>query len=567
MGIENRKVIVLGIDGATFDVITPLAAAGRLPNFSKLMQRGVHGTLLSTVPVVSAVAWTSFMTGRGPVKHQIFDFCGKVPGAYDFIVNTAKTRTRKPFWMNLTDLGKRVFVVGVTMSYPPDPVNGYMISGLGIPSDEDTASYVHPKEFAEELVKNVGPYRSVPDVKFRSLNSSDSEKEKFINAISDQVDYRIKLFKYMWAKEKFDFSMLFFLDTDGASHYFWKYMDPLHRAHTPGPYADAIYRVYEKIDSALGEIMVVTGGEADLVLVSDHGFGPLNKVVFLNNWLRSKGYLEFNELSFIETTSNFLKKAARRAKGLITGPGRSIGDGPGARIGGEGSGKFVWRKTKAFFNGTVGNIFINLKGREPEGIVEPADYTSFCNELVVRLMSMEDPVSKEKIVQSVERYRAIETDSTETEATRTPDLHVSFKSGYSAIGEEIALHNLKDTGVVVADSNNWSGAHEPEGIFIAAPGEAGGIRQGSDIEGARIIDVAPTLLYMLGAPVPRDMDGRLLDGIFTREYLDAHPVVYSDEPADRGGPSANATAEATDTPGEGDDEEVLKRLRDLGYID
>ena len=162
MGFLKRKALVIGIDGATFRVIKPLIEKGKLPNIARMIEKGVHGVLSSTIPVVSAVAWTSFMTGKNPGKHQIFDFFGKIQGTYDFKLNTASDRKAKPIWINLSDENKRVLVLGVTMTYPPDPVNGYMVSGLGVPSDSDTQSYVYPPDFAKEIVANFGRFKTDP---------------------------------------------------------------------------------------------------------------------------------------------------------------------------------------------------------------------------------------------------------------------------------------------------------------------------------------------------------------------------------------------------------------------
>ncbi|MEW6416561.1 MAG: alkaline phosphatase family protein [Nitrospirota bacterium] len=533
MKLNKGKVVVIGIDGATFNIINPLVKDGKLPNIAMMMDNGIHGILDSTIPYVSPVAWTSFMTGKNPQKHQIFDFSGKIQGTYEFRINTAENRKAKPFWMNLSKKNKRVLVVGVTMTYPPDPVNGYMVSGLGVPSSVDMQSCVYPPDFAMEIVNNFGKYNTVPEADMRKLNNSDKEKEKYLRGVFDQIEYRINLFKRMWQKESFDFSMIFFLDTDGVSHYFWKYMDSTHKQYQPGAYSNAIHKVYEKVDNAIGELLTIINDETDVVLVSDHGFGPLNRVVFLNNWLESKGYLKFKDTSWFNTVLSKLLLIKRRERTIKK--------------------EIDWHKTKAYFNGTTGNIFLNLREREPNGIVDVSEYNNLCNKLQRELVNLKDPETNEKIVAHV--YRKEELFNVKN-VSIAPDLILTFKRGYSVVGEEISLHNLRDTGEIIVDSNNWSGTHEPEGIFIA---RGRSFKKGHKVQGTDIIDIAPTLLYLLGVPIPKCMDGKLLKDIFVDEFLKSHPVSYTEDNEEI----------KSETKGyeKSDNKKVLEQLHDLGYIE
>jgi predicted AlkP superfamily phosphohydrolase/phosphomutase len=534
----KNRVIVIGVDGATFKIIRPLIKDGRLPNLSRLMAEGVHGELLSSVPTVSPVAWTSLMTGVRPDRHGIFDFSGKVRGTHDFRINTARERTAEPVWMNLSRQDKRVFVFGVTQTYPPDPVNGYMVSGLGAPQGRPMATFSHPPGFGEEISSLFGEFKSVPDVNFRTLTTSDREKEKYLKSVVAAADYQLRVFEHVWAKEHFDFSMLFYLDTDGTSHYFWKYMDPAHSQYSPGPYADAIQRVYEKVDEGIGKLLKIVGDDTDLIIVSDHGFGPLNRVVFLNNWLASKGYLAFGR------KTSALAEFAGKVAGKLGVRGMKAGR------------RIEWGKTRAYSSGTVANIFINLKGREPDGIVPAESYDAICKEIAAEIALLEDPATGRKIVERVHTARELCREA--VPHPTAPDLHVEFKKGYAAIGDEIGLHNLKDRGEVICDSGNWSGVHEPEGVFMAFGPR---FRKGAIVEGARLIDVAPTTLYLLGAPVPENMDGKILTTAFTDEFLRSNPVLHSKDEAPQ------KQDQPPVRPDEEENAEMMERLRNLGYIE
>jgi len=533
MNSPNRKVLVIGVDGATFKIIKPLIRKGRLPNLEKMIEKGVHGVLNSTIPIVSPVAWTSFMTGKNPEKHQIFDFFGKIQGSYKFKINTANDRKAKPIWMNISERNKKVMVIGVTMTYPPDPVNGYMVSGQGAPLDSHMERYTFPPDFAKEIVGNFGRFKTSPGVNLRKINSSDKEKEKYLKGIFELVDYRVNLFKHMWVKEEFNFSMIFFLDTDGISHCFWKDIDSTHKHFQPGVYGDTIYKIYENVDSAIGKLLAIIDDGVDVVLVSDHGFGPLNKVVFLNNWLESKGYLEFKHTSWFKEVCSYIITLVKRKKRMIKGG-------------------IDWQKTEAYFHGTVGNIFINLRGREPDGIVDIKEYDDLCDDLKVGLLNIEDPETGEKVVERV--YKKEELYKTK-DIVIAPDLVVTFKKGYSVIGADIHFHDLKDTGEIITNSKNWSGTHEREGVFIAY-GKS--FKKGHRCQSANIIDVAPTILYLLGMPIPESYDGKILKNIFTDE-IQSNPVSYFKDEDIFNGESEGYT--------EGENESVLRELRNLGYID
>ncbi len=519
MNNNNNKLLLIGIDGATFAIINPLIQEGRLPNFARLMEKGSHGVLTSTIPPVSPVAWTSLMTGMNPGKHGIFDFTGKIPGTYEFKMNTAADRAARPFWMHLSDAGKRVLVLGVTLTYPPDPVNGYMVSGLGMPPTKDISKCVYPPEFAD-MVLSAGQYRAVPEADLRKIFKSDGEKDRFLRGVMVQIGQRVTLFREMWKKEKFDFSMVFFLDTDGVSHYFWKYME------SGGAYADAIFNVYQRVDQAIGDLLETVGSEADVMLVSDHGFGPLKKVVFLNNWLESQGYLKFKKPGMLTRLKKILRRPPKNA--------------------------IDWSVTTAYFRGTIGNIFLNLKGRDPNGIVDPADYPVFCKKITAELLNIMDPETGERIVQSVYTGDDLGT----RDVPGAPDLVLTFNRGYSVVGDEITLQGVRDTGTIITSSNNWSGNHEPDGILIAG---GHGFKKGFAVQAATLPDIAPTILYLLGVPVPEAMDGKVLVDIFDRDAVGEGHVLYSRNDGAADSAPQGLTQDESDM--------LVKQLRNLGYME
>lgn len=536
------NILLLGIDGATFKIIEPLVNAGRLPNIARLMRDGVHGVLTSTVPVVSPVAWTSFMTGMNPGKHQIFDFQRKVPRSYQFRINSAEDRNAKAFWTMLGEFGKRVCVVGVTSTYPPDSVNGLMVSGLGTPMSPDCI-FTHPAELSREISANVGEYRIL--LKSRPNLDTVSGRDAFIKEMLELIDYRVRLAEYLIAREQHDFRMFFFIDTDGVSHNFWKYMEPLNgmtRSEKDPAHRESIFTIYEKIDDAVGKIAAASGKNTDVVLMSDHGFGPLKRTIALNVWLHTQGLLVFGAGNRKSGVRRIFDRVVRKA----------FGKKRDAQVECN-TDDIDWSRTKAYFNGSVGNIFINVEGRDPQGCVKSGEYDQVRDMIASGLTALVDPGTGEKPVQKVHRK---EEAFMGDDLASAPDLVVMFKSGYGVFTG--ASGSRVNSGTVFEDAHHWSGEHEPDGIFIASGPH---FRKGVKVENAHITDIAPTLLYLYDVPVPESMDGKILLDTIDRDFAQDRSVIYAK--SDRAGVAKKEPKALSD-----DDAEIVKKhLRDLGYME
>lgn len=526
MPMNGKKVVVAGIDGATFDVIAPLVEEGALPNFGRMLRTGVHGKLRSTIPALSPVAWTSFMTGKNPGKHGIFDFVARRPGSYDVAMNNARNRKAKPLWTILSEQGRKVCVTGVTLTYPPDDVNGYMVSGLGRPMS-GPSTWTTPPGLAEEIGKNVGEYVIIYPIPLHKFNESDKVKDQYLGHVLASFDYQMKLFRYLQEKGTFDFSMLFFLDTDGISHHYWRHFDPGHRLFRDGKYRNVVRAVYERIDAKMGELLDLCGDETDLVAVSDHGFGPLNRILHLNGWLAREGYLRIRKTSFV---SRQIDRLLRREPDSID-----------------------WSRTRAYFKGTSGNVAINLAGREPSGIVAKGDYESLRDELVSRLEKIVDPETGEAPIEKA--YRREEIYSGE-HVENAPDIVVTFRRGYDVMGEEIRPRALREAGPVFTDCRRWSGRHEPDGILVA---RGPSFRKGGKIDGAAIGDIAPSILYLLDVPIPEGTDGRVLEGLFDEKLLSSRGIAYSGH--------AGESEKRPSAPDKSETDQMMEQLRNLGYIE
>ncbi len=263
------KLLIIGFDGATFDLIRPWVEEGYLPNLGALMEGGVHGNLLSTLPPVTSPAWPTFMTGCNPGKHGVFDFIQ--PHGDNFTLVNA-TRIRQPtIWQRLSDAGYRVGVMNVPVTYPPVTINGFMISGLLSPNTSEASE---PEDLLQRYEPECGPYRVTPNVQYKPGGEA-----QFIEDLYDLIHTRGKWALKLFDSEPTDVLMVHFIAMDVMKHALWRFMDHSHPRYEPGPYEHAIREGYRLVDMYIGQLMEKLPPEASTVVMSDHGFGPLLNMV------------------------------------------------------------------------------------------------------------------------------------------------------------------------------------------------------------------------------------------------------------------------------------------------
>ncbi len=548
----SAKVVVIGLDGATFDVIRPMIKEGDLPNISSLIDSGTSGVLKSTIPDLSPVAWTSMITGRKPGNHAIYDFMTRKRDSYDFRGVRGGDRVVKPVWSFLSDKGKKVGVINVTMSYPPEKVNGFIVSGIDAPGvNED---YTYPPSVQEDLKKGLGSYNIINPASFMK------SKEEHLNGLFKMIDTRQKAADLLTKKYDPDFTMIVFIETDGAQHFYWKDMDKIHPDHntnTPERFKNAIPDVYRKMDEYIGTLVNRYSEDTTFMLVSDHGFHGLHKIFILNNWLSEKGFLCFKEETLASRSMGRLSSLAGKVKNRLSLKKRSPRDNsrnPATSI--------EWENTKAYSDGAFGYIYVNLIGREPLGIVEPGDeYEQVRNDIMSGLMEVRDPENGLPVVERVYKREEIFTGPFFEEA---PDIIATSREHYfvSSAVERTPLAEKRGKDKGLFQKHIWSGNHCPEGIFVI---KGPGVKEGHTITDAAIVDITPTILYLMNQEIPGDMDGDLLSDAFTNDYLKENSPVYS-EPGDLVRENDSAS-EGERHFSETEEEAVKERLRGLGYID
>ncbi len=545
------KVLCIGLDGATFDLIRPWAESGRLPTFKKLMDDGAWSELRTTVPPVTASAWSSFMTGKNPGAHGLFDFMQRRDGSYDLAPVSVLDRDGKAVWDLIGETGKKVIVLNVPVTWPPQSVNGLLVTGMLTPRGVD--DYTYPHSLAEELRAAIGEYVVYSDEVY-----SKGRGRIFLDALKYSAEQRTRAAEYLITRYPWDFCMLVFPETDTVSHGLWSSSDSSHHEHDPAEaakYRDGILQVYQHIDALLARLISKLQSPTSILIMSDHGHGPVRRFLYVNNYLAQRGYLQFKR-----TPATRLKQLAFRlgltprtvyrlllAIGL--GKLRRTLD---KRRGGRGLlkrfflsfGDVDWTRTRAYSIGYIGEVHINLRGREPQGIVAPGvEYERTRDEVMTALRALRGPDGAplvEHLWKKEELYHGAHLD-------RAPDILFLPRRL-----ETIAFGDFEfGSNKIVEPSYGVSSSHRMNGIFVAS---GAGIKNAGQFSGAEIVDLAPTILHLLGLPVPADMDGRVL-----RQALsDERAVEYGGSSEGRAEPSAGYSDE--------EEQQVIERLQDLGYI-
>jgi len=587
-----------------------------LPNLAGLRARGVYAPLLTTFPPVSPVAWTSFLTGVGPARHGVRDFVSKAPGDYrptlglftiaagDHDLPTYRSRRQAPtLGQMLTAAGRRSFTIRVPGDFPPDPVDGGVLAGFGMPdligsfgvstlyttepgaprfaqvearsqikplrpaaggrlygemegpartssslagrveggrwrvfAPADAAApraalaagewsdwlpvaftladgvrvegiyrlklvrldgeavdvyctpvqcaphaplypLAAPPGLAARLADALGPFATLGlPADQAGLKLNLISPETFLEGADHAWDEQAAIVRHLLAGEEWDVFIAHYFAIDNAQHAFWRAMEPAHPAHDPAEAArlgDEIARAYRWLDRQVGELLALAGDEATVIVASDHGGAPIYCWFHLNVWLREAGYLH-------------------------------------ATVDARGKASVDWTRTRVCGFGT-GGIFLNVRGRELQGLVAPGEeYEALRDELAARLLALTDAETGGPVVRAVLRAEEVYPGLPSGE---TPDLLLALSRGYG-LGRGEALGRLGNRPVLETNRTWWSGGHEgpylpqdiPGVLLMAGPGVPPDLR----LDAPRIVDVAPTVLRLLGVDAPPHIEGRAL---------------------------------------------------------
>ena len=433
-----------------------------LPTIGSLMSRGRYGVLRSCDPPITVPAWACMTSSRSPGALGIYGFRNRRDHTYEGLSIADSRAVKAPrVWDLLSARGKSVIVIGVPPTYPVTPVNGVMISCFLTP-DTEQAQYTHPPELKKEIESLVGRYMVDVD------NFRTSEKDRLLADIEEMTDKRFRVAEHLLETRPWDLFFMVEMGTDRMHHAFWRYSDPEHRLHEPGnPYEGAMLDYYRALDEKVGRLLRFADDDTAVLVVSDHGAKRIDGGICINEWLRSEGYLTLKE----EPT----QPAPLRPELVDWGQTRAWGEG-----------------------GYYCRLNLNVAGREPQGTVAPEQFDSLRDELKQKLEALGD-----------DEGRPIGTIAYKPEDLYSdrngipPDLLVYFGGlawrsiGQVGTGRVHVFEN--DTG---PDDAN----HAPDGVYILA---GNGVAPGEG-EQRPIFDIGPTLLTLLGEPVPAEMEGESL---------------------------------------------------------
>jgi predicted AlkP superfamily phosphohydrolase/phosphomutase len=528
--VGNCRLLIIGLDGATFDLIEPWVAAGDLPVLSDLMQRGAWGPLRSTIPATTFPAWSTMMTGVNPGRHGIFDFTRRPPGRYAVEFVNATHRRHPTLWNMLSQAGCRVGVVGLPATYPPEQVNGLMIAGFDSPVTTGVdASFVYPRQLWHEI-RRVADYR-ITD--FQELRIGPNWHADALERMQVALHDRLAIAEHLLAREEWDCFTVLFGESDTVSHHFWMYHDPAsprYDANAGQPLAGAIRTIYRQLDAAIGQLLAVTP-EATVIILSDHGFGGTgNTVVYLNRWLQDQGYLHFQDSpGWIGSSLRLGKRLGLRLLPSVLQEQvfRRCGGRLANRL--ESGTRFCgvdWAGTRAFSeeSNTCPAIWLNLAGREAAGIVAADAYHTLRDEIIARLQAWRHPTSGQPIVARAWRREELYAGPYVAEA---PDivLELALEEGYALTCQSSqgrpgpSVRQLTPSEYIGAKGQSMNGSHRSDGVLIMA---GPGVRTGQHLIGASLMDVAPTALALLGETAAVALDGRILyEALYQRDEMPA----------------------------------------------
>ncbi len=550
--MKKPRTMIIGLDGATFDLIEPLREAGFLPNLSRLMQQGTYGQLQTFPNFNSAAAWSSMVTGYNPGQHGVYDFGDGIPQKGSaWHPTTAADRQKEPFWRLLSTAGQRVGVMNVPISYPADHLNGFMLAGMDTPSLA-SKGFAQPPEILDELRRQGIDYLiDVPNLgEFRRRNAT-----QLPDAVSHMIESRARTVLHLMKTHPCDVMMAVFVAPDRVQHQFY----PQENTPIEHPSWLAVRSVYQQLDAFLGELLKTIDEETSLLIVSDHGFGIVRPATRLLNQLFAEiGLLTFRKHRGLKSRglANLLAYGRKIVPKSLQRPLALAFPGLLRRAGAEMKYPALdWSQTKVFVDPHGNRVIINLRGRQPQGIVSPDDYESLRDEVQKILHQVTDPLTNRPVLLGAHKREALfhgpYTD-------KAGDLLMEWN--YEVVRDTLQYTDGNQSLVVKPRQelqSPWKGNHRPAGIFIARGSR---IKAGEQIADANICDIAPTVLYLQGQPVFSDMDGKVLTAIFTDEQL-RRQAVQRCEPTATTTTAAGAGLDADET------RAIEERLRDLGYLE
>ena len=560
----NDRILVIGLDGASPHLVKQWQQ--QLPNLAGLMKTGASGILTSIVPPRSIPAWYCFATGMNPAKLGVFGFSQRLPGTYDYTFANLTFCRAPALWQWLNERGMKTAVLHVPGSFPPHPVDGTLVSGWPGPRNQGNLTYTHPPELSREIDGELGqPFEFLSENPMRLDNDAEMLAER-IRLIKMHGDVAHDIL----SRQRWQVGIAVLSPVDRASHQFWRHMDPSHPAHDPAAaarFGDALLRVYQAADAEVGRFLSLLNENDTVFIISDHGFGPAYRTFYLNEWLRQEGYLVLKEEKKAGEVSWGTRLIGALTKPLfklnhISPTFRRLADpfkkralsnfirGEYVRAKEEGLVRLNhvpvdWSRTRAYCP-DEGSLYLNLRGRDPQGIVSRGpEADSLLAEIMERLSRIPDPETGQPVPVILQRKEDVYSGPFLAEA---PELLVAMDDYTTEVMAELG------SGTLFTPNQARNGTHDMNGLFIA---RGPGIRAGQMIN-ANLVDIAPTVVHLAGIPVPEETDGDVLLPMYAET---AGPRQREIEWA-----STDLSRIDSQVLTEEEQGQVEKQLRDLGYL-
>lgn len=525
-----ERVLIVGWDGVDWKILRPLLDAGELPNLAALIERGAHGDCLSTVPSHSWCAWPSFMTGLNPAGHAVFDILEHKPGVSRRLPITYRSIKGRTIFADFTAADKTSLALNIPLTFPTPSIKGKVVAGGVLPA---ARSYTYPTELQEELDRNAPfPINGMSWTTFRN------RPEAFLVECADITAKRQRAFEYLLDTSDWDFATLVYVSTDRIQHCLMEYIHPEHPAY-PEMKDTAVAKqaraIYQQLDDGLGRLLERTTERDLVVLMSDHGHQACTRCVTMDRVLKHLGFLEFGRGSFAFNLIRWGpgRRIARRLYDIFKLHGRvSIPASP-----------IDWDRTRAYTSvvSTGEGVSVNLKGREPQGTVDPADYEKVRDEIFDALTAFRDPATGASPIAKIYRKE---------EVMKGP----FFDAAPDLLLVPAPFYSLTHAKGMVEDADWLSGDHRLEGVVVATGPE---VTPGPLTETVELIDLGPTSMAALGVPSAVPRDGKVVASLVGPDaQLDVAEAVA-------------ATPGSTDETGltSEEEEEIEDHLRGLGYVE
>ena len=455
---NNKKVLLIGLDCATprtlfHDFIE------ECPNIKKLMENGLYGKLRSSDPPITVPAWMVMATGKKPGTLGVYGFRHRKGNSYnDFWVANSQTFKEDKIWDIIGKHGLKSILLGIPPTFPPQPVKGNLVTGFITP--DARSNFTYPPELKEEIKTNITD-NYIFDVLFRT-----EKKEDLLVDLYKMTRLHFNTVKYLIKNKEWNYCQFVIIGLDRIHHGFWKYYDKDHHKYEPGHIFESVIKnFYKFLDKQIGELLELIDENTTIIIASDHGAKAMKGCLCVNMALQELGLLKFEE---------------------APKPGTRLEDA-----------KINWNETYAWgWGGYYARIFLNLKGRETLGIIEPEEYESWRKKVQELLKSVPDDKGRpmNTIVHKPEDlFKIVRGDA--------PDLMVYFDDlnwrSAGTVGYESMYLDENDTGPDDA-------VHDYHGIFIISDPKK---KIGKNIGTKSILDIAPTILDIFGIEIPTDMEG------------------------------------------------------------